>query len=77
MSMMGCFVLAGTVVPLCTTSVISVLGDELWEGTGLKAVPEMPSNKGAWFENYTSCMNSLLESLLDCAKEYLLTLFYL
>ena len=73
----GCSVLAGTVVHLCATSVISVLGDEPWEGTGLKAVPEMPSNKGAWFENYTSYMNSLIELVLYCAKDYLLTLLSL
>ena len=73
MSMMGCFVLAVTVVPLCATSVISVLGDEPWEGTGLTAFPELPSNTGAWFAKSTSCVTSLLESVLGCSRASLLT----
>ena len=65
--------LAGTVLDLCAASKISVLGDETPEGTGLSVFPKLPSNTGAWFAKSTSCVTSLLESVLGCSRASLLT----
>ena len=68
--------IAETVVPLCYASWIYVLGDVSWEGTGVSEFPKLPSNIGAWFEKYTSCVVPLLKSVLDYDRASLLT-FYL
>ena len=65
--------LVGTVVSLCAAFVISVLGDDPWEVTGLTEFPELTSNIGTWFANSTSCVTPLLEIVLDRAKAELLT----
>ena len=69
----GGYGLAVTVVTLCAAPGISVLYDEPPEGTGSEVFLEMPSNTGAWFAKYTSCVTPLLESVLDRSRSALLT----
>ena len=66
--------LLGIVVSLCSASVISVLCDEPFGGTGLTEFPDPPSNIGDWFAKSTACVTPLLESVLDYSKVSLLTL---
>ena len=57
-----------TVVPVCAAPIISPVCDETPEKTGSTVFPELPSNAGAWFVKYTSCMTPLFESVLDCSR---------
>ena len=65
--------LLGTVVSLCSASVISVLCDEPFGGTGLTEFPDPPSNIGDWFAKSTACVTPLIESVLDSDRASLLT----